>query len=100
MAKRVTNGECLGRVQTQTSAGLKKPFRSDAPTPRGQFFEKSEIGLMTLDEVAFLLGKKTQTIRNWIAKRQLPYVRVGNKNLVLKMSLLKWLERKEIKSWE
>ena len=51
--------------------------------------------LMELEEVAKLLGKTPQTIRNWCAKRIFPFVRVGNKHLFKRASVLNWIEKQE-----
>jgi excisionase family DNA binding protein len=66
----------------------------------GKLFENLDIGLLSIEEVAALLGKRPQTIRNLIAKRQLPFVRVGRKNFVRRESLETWLKRKEFKPWQ
>ncbi len=63
------------------------------------FFENRTCGLMSIEEVADALGKSPNTIKNWIAKREFPFVPVGNKNMVLKESFEAWLKRKEIKPW-
>jgi excisionase family DNA binding protein len=55
------------------------------------------LGIMELEEVASLLGKKTQTIRNWVAKREIPFVKLGNRAVVLRDSLRQWLLDKERK---
>ena len=51
--------------------------------------------LMEVDEVAELLRKKTQTIRNWVARREFPFVQVGNKNLFKRSSVMRWLDDRE-----
>lgn len=56
--------------------------------------------LLTLEEVATFLGKDLQTIRNWIGKRTFPFVEVGNQNMVLKRSLMAWLEKRETTPWQ
>ena len=51
--------------------------------------------LMEIDEVAKLLGKSPSTIRNWVAKREFPFIQVGNKNLFKRSSILNWINEKE-----
>jgi excisionase family DNA binding protein len=60
------------------------------------FFEK----LMTVEELAGALGFAPQTIRNWVAQRQMPYLRIGGKTRFRWKSIESWLERKEFQSWQ
>jgi len=62
-------------------------------------FENRIVDLLEIGEVAEVLGKSPQTIRNWIARREIPFVRVGNRNMVLKASLEAWLKSKEFRPW-
>lgn len=55
------------------------------------FIEK----LLTVEELADALGFATQTIRNWVALRQIPFVRIGGKTRFRKRSVEAWLARKE-----
>lgn len=64
------------------------------------FFENSDIGLLTIEEVAGALGKAPNTIRNMIARREMPFVRIGNKNMIRKASFEAWLQRREFIPWE
>ncbi len=73
-------------------------FSDTSPTCE-RIFENRTCGLMSIEEVADALGKSPNTIKNWIAKREFPFVPVGNKNMVLKESFEAWLKRKEIKPW-
>lgn len=59
------------------------------------FFEK----LMTVEELADAFGLAPQTIRNWVAKRSIPFVRVGGRSMFRKRSVEAWLDRKEFKPW-
>ena len=56
--------------------------------------------LMEIWEVARLLGKTPKTIKNIVARREIPFVRVGNKNMILRSSFEEWLKRKEFKPWQ
>lgn len=62
----------------------------------GPLFENLDVGLLSIESVALSLGKAPQTIRNWIAMRQFPSVRIGRKNWVSRDSLLRWLQSKEM----
>ena len=56
--------------------------------------------LITVEELAVVFGLAPQTIRNWVALGKLPYVKIGRRNLFLKGSLQKWLNRKEKSQWQ
>ncbi len=51
--------------------------------------------LVTVEELAGALGLAPQTIRNWVALRQIPYLRVGGKTRFRRKSIEAWLEQKE-----
>lgn len=55
------------------------------------FFEK----LLTVEELAEALGLAPQTIRNWVALRKIPFLRIGGKTRFRKRSIEMWLEQKE-----
>ncbi len=57
----------------------------------GVFFEK----LLSVEELADALGFAPQTIRNWVAQRQIPFVRIGGKTKFQRRSIAAWLNRKE-----
>ena len=57
------------------------------------------IGLLTVDELAGILGFAPKTIRNWVAKHFIPFVRVGGKTFFRRESIETWLKRKENKPW-
>jgi excisionase family DNA binding protein len=57
------------------------------------FFEK----LITVEELAEAFGFAPQTIRNWVALRSIPFIRVGGKTRFRRGSIETWLERKESK---
>lgn len=54
-------------------------------------------GAVEIDDYARAFGKKPQTIRNLMARRELPFVPFGNKNLILVESVRELLRKKEIK---
>ncbi len=60
---------------------------------RTLFFEN----LITIDELAAELGIAPKTIRNWVALRKIPFIRLGRRTLFRQGSLKEWLDRKEIK---
>lgn len=55
----------------------------------------SDNEIMSIDDVAACLKLSPRTIRNWMAMKKFPYVRIGSKRMVLKASLLAWLKSKE-----
>jgi excisionase family DNA binding protein len=58
-----------------------------------QFFEN----LISVDDLAGMLRLAPQTIRNWVAQRKLPYIRVGRRTMFRRKSIEAWLDRKESK---
>ena len=51
--------------------------------------------LVTVEELAGALGIAPKTVRNWVALRKIPYLRVGGKTRFRRRSIEAWLERKE-----
>ena len=60
----------------------------------GLFFDN----LITLKELSGGLGIAPKTIQNWMAKRQIPFVKIGQKTYFRKDRLKTWIEQKEFKS--
>lgn len=59
-----------------------------------------KLDLLTVEELADALRRAPKTIRNWVAKRQIPFVMLGRRVLFRRKSIETWLERKEFKSWQ
>lgn len=55
--------------------------------------------LLTVEELAKAFHRAPKTIRNWVAKRQIPFVMLGRKVMFRRESIEAWLKTKEIKSW-
>ena len=55
--------------------------------------------LISIEELAVIFGLAPQTIRNWIALGKIPHVKIGKRNMFLKRSVQKWLNRKEEPQW-
>jgi excisionase family DNA binding protein len=51
--------------------------------------------LVTVEELAGALGIAPKTVRNWVALRQIPFLRIGGKTRFRRRSIEAWLERKE-----
>lgn len=74
-----------------------RPMAHDADP---KIFENSganDLGLMTIEELAAALFKEPGTIRNWIARREVPFVRVGRRTMFLRASIREWLQQLETK---
>ena len=56
--------------------------------------------LITTEELAIIFRVSPQTIRNWVARRKIPYVQVGRRNLFQVRRLQQWLNQKEEPLWE
>ena len=56
--------------------------------------------LISLEELAVIFGLAPQTIRNWVALRKIPSVRIGRKCFFRERSLHRWLNQKEESLWE
>ena len=48
-------------------------------------------GLLTVTEVAEMLGMAESTIRDWILKREIDYVKIKNKSIRIKPSVVEQL---------
>jgi excisionase family DNA binding protein len=57
------------------------------------------LDLLTVEELAKAFRRAPKTIRNWVAKRQIPFVMLGRKVMFRRESIEAWLKKKEIKSW-
>ncbi len=58
---------------------------------------KNPFGLMTMEEVAAALGKDRMTIKNWVVRREIPFITIGNKAMFRRASVMAWLLEKECK---
>ena len=56
--------------------------------------------LITTEELAVIFRVSPQTIRNWVARRKIPYVQIGRRNLFQMRRLRQWLNQKEEPLWE
>ena len=75
----------------------------DAATPSDAWSAKlfdNRIVLITVEELADSFGVSPKTIRNYVAKRIIPFVRVGRRTMFRVGSIETWLERKERKPWQ
>jgi len=58
------------------------------------------IDLVTIDQLADALGYSPKTIRNWVAGRKIPFVRLGRRTMFRLESIGAWLKKKEHKPWQ
>lgn len=59
----------------------------------------SRIGLLSVEELAGELGLAPKTVRNYVARREIPFVRIGRRTMFRLESIEAWLDRKERKPW-
>ena len=93
-------GDALELSKFKKRTKLKKagsPSRSDAQAS-GEFFD-NRIDLISVEELAVIFGLAPRTIRNWIARRKLPHVKIGRKNFLQRKSVQEWLNQKEEPQW-
>lgn len=57
------------------------------------------LGLVSVEDLAFALGRSPKTIRNWVAKRVIPFVQIQRRVMFRRESIEAWLKRKEFKPW-
>ncbi len=66
----------------------------------GSLFDN--LGLITIEELAGALRRSPKTIRNWVARREVPFVMIKNRVMFRKASIEAWIERlekKEFNTW-
>ena len=56
-------------------------------------------GMLEQADAAHALGFEESTLRNWISRREVPFVRLGKRNVVLVASMREWLQKKETKPY-
>lgn len=64
------------------------------PSNNNQSFQ-----LLTIQETAKILHIAPQTLRNWIAQRRFPHIRIGRANMVSSDQLVAWIKKQEVKTW-
>ena len=90
----VNCGDALDLSMVKKKLNLKEIGYSSQPS--GKLFEN----LITVEELAVIFRLAPQTIRNWVAKGKLPYVKIGKRNMFLTGSLQEWLNQKEKPQWQ
>ncbi len=66
----------------------------------GNALFENGIGLLTVEQLAGALGFAPKTLRNWVALREIPFVRIGRRTMFRIESIGTWLKRKESKPWQ
>ena len=95
--KKETKLKSLSLEGVETEENTLKEAPPDVHSPKK---EQLIDNLITVEELAVIFGLAPQTIRNWVAQRKLPYVRIGRRNFFQKRSLQRWLIQKEESQWE
>ena len=66
---------------------------------RSEIFD-NRIDLLSVEELAGALGLAPKTIRNYVARRSVPFVRIGRRTMFRLQSIEAWLEKKEKRPWQ
>ena len=91
------------RMKALSLEGVKTEENPLEKTPPNELSPKKEQlfdNLITTEELAVIFRVSPQTIRNWVARRKIPYVQIGRRNLFQWRSLQQWLNQKEVPLWE
>ena len=55
------------------------------------FFEN--LGMLKIEDLSWLIQVPEKTIRDWVYKRQIPYVKVGKHVRFASAAIREWIER-------
>lgn len=55
-------------------------------------------GLITVEELGIALRRSPKTIRNWVARREIPFVAIKGRTMFRRDSIETWLIQQETKS--
>ena len=101
MRKGNNNDEIIFKTKCE-NAHLKKATDSSTLEPDCDLDTQDLLfdNLITVEELAVIFGLAPQTIRNWVALRKIPFVRIGRKSFFQQRSLQEWLKRKEESRWQ
>ena len=91
------DGKALSKFKKRTR--IKGVTKNANQIGASTFFD-NRINLITVEELATIFRVSPQTIRNWVARRKIPYIQIGRRNLFQQRSLQKWLNQKEEPLWE
>ena len=76
---------CKRSVKLKKAGSPSRSVKSDV------FFDN----LITIEELAGCIGVSQKTIRNWVALRSIPFLRIGRKTFFCFEKLDKWFQTKE-----
>ena len=54
------------------------------------------LGLITVEELGDSLRRSPKTIRNWVARREIPFVLIKGRTMFRREAIVTWLEQMEI----
>ncbi len=86
----------LSKLKKRTKIKAVRVFNSKER--KTEFFD-NRINLISVEELAVIIGLAPQTIRNWVALGKIPHVKIGKKWFFLKGSVQEWLNQKEEPRW-
>lgn len=58
------------------------------------------LGLVSVEDLARALDRSPKTIRNWVARREVPFLLVHGRIVFRRSSVEAWLKQKEFQPWQ
>ncbi len=55
------------------------------------------LGVISLEDLAESLGRSPKTIRNWVARREIPFLSIHGRTMFLRQSIVSWLAAQEVR---
>ena len=88
--KFLTQGDNKVLAKFKKSVKLKKAGSNISPSNKDMLFDN----LITIEELAGYIGVSQKTIRNWVAMRSIPFLRIGRKTFFYFEKIDKWFQTK------
>ena len=83
------------KLKDAGSANIAKNARIASRSSKNKKLDALFDNLITIEELADYIGVSQKTIRNWVAMRSIPFLRIGRKTFFYFEKLDKWFQTKE-----